>query len=511
MPIMQYTGKILLDPQTVGIIQKEAAALVANKDVAGAYAASRHLKRELSGIPKEDVSAVLPSYRAISGSLKALALPVLSEEDVSALLSNNLEFLDTKSEPLLVSGLLAWLASQPDDARAEYKKKFREGIDRDSAFAPKLLEALKDDAPLPGQTVYAPPSAAAPKDAEADSLSRTIFSLSGASVSEEAFVKRATALVRSRLRDVRTAAEFAEYAGRPFAAGGLGLANDALERAEAVVEGAYGRKHSALPAREYAQAASTLPGGGNASVVPKATRPPSASTPPVLKSAQTELDALITQGAADASIESILKGKTQAASALPGSTQPSAKPGRPPLPRPAAGSSQLPAVSVVTPARPKPPIPGASAQFFQTPLAAPSSSRPQHNPSAVSGKARMQDVRASAPVLSEPALQSKVTGLADSLATITIGDFRGFGSSGQAQQLLLGKIATLEGESLSHKADGMRSLRLSPLFKAYLSIGDAALAGGKKLSEALADPSINSDNMTEDEFFAIADLASKLK
>ncbi|MDP3995617.1 MAG: hypothetical protein Q8P78_03315, partial [bacterium] len=406
----------------------------------------------------------------------------------SGLLSNNLEFLDTKSESLLVSGLLAWLASQPDDALAEYKKRFRAQVDRDSPFAPKLLEALKDDAaplaPMQQGTGDAGTaakqkamSAAGGMDAEADSLSRTIFSLSGATVSEEVFVKRATALVRSRLRDVRGAAEFAEYAGRPFAAGGLGLAHDALERAEQAVEGAYGRLHGALPA------VSTLPGGVNASEDPKATRPLEASAPPA----------------------------PSVAAPKPAQTPPAA-PARPPLPRPAASTTQLPAVaSVVASARPKPPIPGAAAQFFQTPLADGLSNRPQHNPSAVSGKARMQDVRPAAQAPSAAASAPKVTGLADSLATITLADFRGFGGAGQAQQLIMGKITTLAGESLSHKADGMRSLRLSPLFKAYLAIGDAALAGGKKLSVVLADTAINPDNMTEDEFFAIADLASKLK
>ena len=102
-------------------------------------------------------------------------------------------------------------------------------------------------------------------------------------------------------------------------------------------------------------------------------------------------------------------------------------------------------------------------------------------------------------------------GLSDELGTVTLADFRSLGDPGAAQQAILGKMTTLGGESVAQKLAGMRSLRKSPLFKTYLAVGDSALSGGKKLSGALADPMSNPERMTEDEFFTIADLASKLK
>lgn len=468
---MQYTGKTLLQNETIGSIQKETQGLLANKDVAGAYSASQHIKRELSALPKEDVAPILPAYRRITAGLKALALPVLSEDDVSHLLANNLEFLDTQSEPLLIQGLAAWLASQPDERVSELKKKLGAGIDMDSPFAPKLSAMLADKP----HSVPAAPQAFVPRDdgmlaqneredlsrsaqkaravsvpaatdADIDSISRNLFSLSGSRDSEEAFARRGRALVASRLRDIRTAALFADYAARPFAAGGLGLSGDALIRAERIVEEAYNRSH------------------GIAIPVEHKPVPARAAVP--------------AQNIA-ASPETPEKAPTKAIA-----------PSRPRLP---------------LPARPLP------APRVQQPQAAPRAAAMVRRVS-VSTKPRMHDVM---PAPSRPAVfapHPSAMGLADALGTITIADFRAFGPSpDQASQAILGKIATLGGDSISQKLAGIAALRNSPLFSAYLAIGDSALSGGKKLLGAISDPAINPDVMTEDEFFAIADLASKLK
>ena len=58
---------------------------------------------------------------------------------------------------------------------------------------------------------------------------------------------------------------------------------------------------------------------------------------------------------------------------------------------------------------------------------------------------------------------------------------------------------------------GIRSFFSSPLYRQYVAIGEVSLDQGKKLSEVLLDPSINLEKMTQEEFFAISDLNSRLK
>ncbi len=482
MAITQFTGKTLLQEDTLGRIQKEVAGLLSDKDVAGAYAASQHIKTELSNLPKEDVAPVLLEYRKITSSLKALALPVLSGEEVEGLLANNLEFLDTQSEPLVVSGLSAWLASQPDDVAGALKEKFRSRLDQDAPFAPKL-SAMLAELPREGRAspaAFAPRddgflvpseredvsqsarkasavSARPPADSEIDSIARNFYSLAGSREGEEAFVRRGAALVRSRLRDVRTRAEFSDYAARPFAAGGLGLSGEYLDRAERMVQEAYERAH------RIGRAVSAAPLGAASTPEPKPpqeTQPPGPAQPQ--GESQKEVDALIAGATEDTALADLLKGKNS----------------------PSVQSS--PSAPVPPPAAPR--------------------------RSAVSSKPRMDDVTPPKGSVDRAGVgETRAMGLSDELGTVTLADFRSLGAGAVARQTILGKIATLEGESIAQKAAGVRALRRSPLFGAYLAVGDAALAGGRKLVGALADPAVNPERMTEDEFFTIADLAGKLK
>ena len=125
MPITDYKGKQLLDQSIADEIQKESDLIVRNKDVSQAWQASSHLKEQISSLPQQEIAPVLGKYRGITTKLKALALPLLSQEDVEHLLKNNLEFLDTTSEKFLSEGLIAWLASQEDENQESLKKKLR--------------------------------------------------------------------------------------------------------------------------------------------------------------------------------------------------------------------------------------------------------------------------------------------------------------------------------------------------------------------------------------------------
>lgn len=515
MPIIQYTGKTVLQKETIAAIQKESRSLVANKDVAGAWLSSKHIKQQIALLSQEEAASVLPEYRRITAGLKVLALPVLPQEEVINLLKNNLEFLDTQSEPLLSAGLSAWLAGQPDEAQEQIKTTFRSIIDPDSPFAPKLLSMLAPAQAVGERTVAqaddllnanerADISRSSVK-AEAvvqpfssenaiDSTSRTIFSFSGSKESEQLFVKRTQALVRSRVRDVRSAAEFADYASRPFAAGGLGLSGETLANAERVTEEAYGRSHGIARATAPVQVAQQP-----MLVATQAMneQPKDGVAKKQESTSQKELDALIQQGASDATFAHILQ-----------------KPAIPKPVTPAIPSAQKPKFPLPMPMRtPKPPLPMQSPKpQFQPPE---SIRMPRRSNSST--KPRLDDVMpapAFAGINSPSRLaesDNRTMGLSDELGTITLADFRSLGDSPHATQTIIGKIATLEGESVSQKFDGIRAFRASPLFESYLTIGDASLSGGKKLSAVLADPSLNSETMTEDEFFAIADLASKLK
>ena len=93
MAITSFTGEQLLDKSIIAQIKKESDLLLADKDVAESYFAASHLKRELARLPPEKVQAVLNDYRPITTSLKVLALPLLSREELKNILQSNLPFL----------------------------------------------------------------------------------------------------------------------------------------------------------------------------------------------------------------------------------------------------------------------------------------------------------------------------------------------------------------------------------------------------------------------------------
>ena len=142
MPITQYTSRTLLQKDVIENIKKEADLLVSNKEVDKAWLSAIHLKKQLAEIPPSQIQPVLDEYRRITSKLKALALPVLDQNEVENLLQNNLEFLDTQAERYLAEGLSAWLASQPDENVPALKKKLKSKVDSKSLFAPKILSVL---------------------------------------------------------------------------------------------------------------------------------------------------------------------------------------------------------------------------------------------------------------------------------------------------------------------------------------------------------------------------------
>lgn len=106
---------------------------------------------------------------------------------------------------------------------------------------------------------------------------------------------------------------------------------------------------------------------------------------------------------------------------------------------------------------------------------------------------------------------SGTVGATDELKLLTLADWRKLGGGPAAISHILEKVSILAKESLSEKLTAIESFRESELFREYLDIGRGALSAGRKLAEALADAAVNSNKMTEEEFFAIAELNGKLK
>lgn len=86
-----------------------------------------------------------------------------------------------------------------------------------------------------------------------------------------------------------------------------------------------------------------------------------------------------------------------------------------------------------------------------------------------SGRPRMADVRA----------PQKLYGPVDELAALTVADFRRLSSDpAEAVRKIRHKLALLEDESLTRRAEGIQALQKSPLYRAYAQRMMAAVNGG---------------------------------
>ncbi len=544
MLITDYKGKSLLSRQTLEQIEKQADLLIKQKDVAGAYYAAESLKTELSKIDQKEVEPVLNKYRSISSKLKALALPLLPQEEIENLLKNNLDFLDTASGEYLIQGLNAYLASQPDEKQVSVKKALLKALDKDSVFSGQIQDILsitKDDEELENSAQKAGQiNFSQSREGEIETIARQIFSQSGLSVSEEDFVRRARALIDSRLRDVRTKTDLAQYLSRPIKVGGLGLSGEALDFAQRKIEEEYARINK-MPKRKFPQKENK---SRPQDIHSKDQEPSEGSSAHGMyynnglekndtqlqtqtkSKAQEELDQLIKSNQHEsAPLEDILKNR---------------KNGRPQEEKEQKASDQnqfdrnkethfseigVPVKSISQEGS----KPGAEQKLQPSKDAGVNYSDGTRNQGAdlgfqkniksqrrgvQDGKVRLDDIKSSYQT-KRPASQSRqmvdAYGLSDEFSMFTLSDFRSFGGVQSAPEKILSKLKVLEEESLENKRAGIKSFYHSPLYRQYLSIGNASLSKDKSLSQALADKQINPEEMTEDEFFAISDLNGKIK
>lgn len=471
-PISSFTGQQLLDKNTVAQISGEAEILLRNNDIAGAWQGSRHLKIELSQLPVAAVAPVLPDYRKISANLKALALPLLDKDEVLNLLQNNLSYLEARYESYLLAGLTMWILGQPDAEQSALASTLKSALPKDHSLSGRLIKVL--EAALARDVKVAAPAAApapagpavavksddmfdehetkelAQEAKKVGEIGGTVLPTDGARVAagailklvqreqdQEAFLKRAAALITSRLRDVRTTAEIKEYLHRPWAVGGLGIDEEHVEGASNLIEQEYQKVHSAGPLVRLVAAPVPPP----PPVVPVKEPLPAEAPIKVVASPSPSLDLVLDK------------------------------------PTPVE-----PVISRIT-------RPIRTANF--------------------NNKPRLDDVLAVRPA-GETAL-GRTVGAADEFKFMTVADFRSLGAPAAAVNEILRRAELLRQESLTSHLRALKLFRESELVADYIALGRVSLAQGKKLSQALSDVNLNPRGMTEDEFFAIASLNSKLK
>lgn len=478
--ITSFTGETLLQDATLAEIKKQADLLLKQKDVAGAWQATQHVKKELSGLSAEKVSSLLPEYRKISANLKALALPLLEREEVFSLLEHNLSFFDEQYLPYLSAALPAWvnLQDNPDETKSKLlsllnvsiptalklKSAFESQPIRQTPPQPQKTEILNNDNMFDEKekqelSLHAEKvgsiGGAALAIGGAGGIAEAIFSNTKPDIDKESWLRRAQALITSRLRDVRTTAQLNEYLGRPFAVGGLGLEGASLSQASGLIEQEYQKLHSAF-------------------VPAKVTPPAEELTEEII----TDIPAVLPV------IES---------SPLPAPTPA-------PIPAPAFDT-------VLTPAPAPQPLPSPLPQVSSVPkISSIQPSVAKIRNFAASDKPRVEDIKT--PTLSA---KTRTVGAADELKLLTLADFRSWGDTAAARAEITRRVGLLAKESLGSKALGIKQFHSSELFRDYIRIGQAGLTAGKKLSQALSDSAVNPNKLTEDEFFAIASLNSKLK
>lgn len=473
MRITSFTGEQLLQKEILEAIKKEADLLLQNKDVAGAWQASRHIKAQLGGLSGEKVKPVLDDYRRLTANLKALALPLLGWDEVKSLITNNLSFLEEKYLPATGAGLGAWLATQSDADKKNRQEEIlkllpndsplrsslsakaslastsaKATVDRPAASAVKIInhEGLfdKDEShELASHAQKVGEMEAAPLATSGGaSVAENILNISQMSEDKETFLRRANALITSRLRDVRTKTDLRGYLGRPFKVGGLGLNPEILDKASGLIEDEYNKLHS-----QSAPKIAPRPAPVEPVAVMEAPLPPSVAPRPAIKE----------------------------------EAPPAPEPVIPkPAPKPVVKIEPVPdAQRVIRPVRSAP----------------------------VSDKPRVEDIKSAPGRDGGPRTISAV----DELKLLTIEDWRQYGTPDEAMKNVLQKVELLGKESITAKGQGIRMFRESALFQQYVALGRATLAQGKKLADALADKTINPGNITQDEFFAIALLNGKLK
>jgi hypothetical protein len=274
---------------------------------------------------------------------------------------------------------------------------------------------------------------------------------------------RLKAVVESRLKGVRDAAETADLLSRPVATGGVGLgpvlAGALADELKKYDQDIHGQREVSLKKEKE-------------SFVKDSVAMTYAKDESRKSGEQEELDRMY--------------------SALTGS-----KKKRMPV-------SEIPNANNQTPSKVKnsniqnsTPAP-ASLYLYKPPTAAPM------QPLSQQPGGRMRDIR--------PAV-ARLTGPVEELKSMTLTDFRRLSSDpAEACRKLLDKLDLLEERSFGQRIEGAKAWRESEVYKLYLQIITASFSSGKQVPAIIADAmAVNQPTLTEHEVHAIMDMNRNLK
>ncbi len=109
-------------------------------------------------------------------------------------------------------------------------------------------------------------------------------------------------------------------------------------------------------------------------------------------------------------------------------------------------------------------------------------------------------------------IQPRVYGPVDELKTITLVDWRRWGSAKEAAKKIQDKINLLAEESLVKKAEGIKAWKDSEVNQLYLNIGVESINQGKSVNEIIIQRrQQNKPFLSEEEFNAVVELNQKLR
>ena len=321
---------------------------------------------------------------------------------------------------------------------------------------------------------------------------------------------RYKAVVASRLKGVRDAAETRDLLVRETAKGGLGFSAIDAEKVSLLIEKqaqAIGGKREATVKNEKT---AFVKGSVDATFAKDESRK---------KGELEELDRMY----------SSLTGKVSKTPA-PVAPQPVVTAPVPALPKASAPIAPLVPTPIrasipapVPAAAPAPtvlqPVFRASLTASPAPITPPAPPRPiQASPVAVIPSPKMQDVRpvfmaSNSQPLTSNSLAARLTGPVQELANLTLADFRRLSADpAEACRKITDKLDVLEEHAYTQRIAGIKAWQGSAVYKLYLEVINAAFSGGKPIAAAIAEAmSAGLETPTEREIRAIMELNRQLK
>jgi hypothetical protein len=336
--------------------------------------------------------------------------------------------------------------------------------------------------------------------------------------------ERYKAVVTSRLKGVRDAAETRDILVRETAKGGLGFSSSDADKATVLIEGAMNsisvkREQAAKSEKTafvknsidatFAKDESRKKGELEeldrmySSLTGKVSKTPTPVAPPPVVMAPVPVPPRIPAPTVVNTQSPITK--TQAVS-----TPSSVPPAAPTIPKP------KPTITPPSPTPIRAPIPAPTVtqpvprvQPIMPPL--PTVALPRVAPSP-----KMQDVRP-APSNPQPttsnSLAARLTGPVQELANLTLSDFRRLSADPvEACRKISDKLEILEEHAYTQRIAGIRAWQGSEVYKRYLDVINAAFSGGKPIAAAIAETiAMGRETPTEREVRAIMELNRQLK